>query len=775
MSSGISSPRAALPSGILLFRQQGLQLPLQTQRQVQQEEEEEDSSWLHRNSVGLIAAVPFSEFLCSSASSPIAGASRECRVSRSKFTCVSKGSLEDDLASFKTPLSPQPPHSAFEVLTSSCTACTHSSFGIQPNEVSSFSSQRGVDNGVAAGCSMGKRRMTEDSVLHRTSDNSSRASFVPHSPPTVAAHMSEKTSSCCQNSLSDLLGEKDMQPQFQVPSCTLTSTPLCPPSLSVTREKNGSQKVLVEVAHTTLSGHRNSQEDAVCIHERVAFPPDCVAREGTQLSSASTYSLYGVFDGHNGDHLSNMASLYYLEHFNEALNRVPPSLTSCEVTPTTTQDCCHPSDGDADAHSKALLPENVPPQRFLSNALVQSLIHLDRTLYDTTPFAQRSRSGTTAGVAAFYHGMPMSPHGLVPCYLSIANLGDSRAVLARISDGHVIVSTFDHRVPTYPSERVRVERCGGCVEWDRVDGALEVTRSLGDFIYKLPPEKWLGHPGACDTSASQLGGKTPVVDVTAPMHDIVEIACSQNTNSRIGSVGSLAEEIPPQLSMSSILSLRATPLNQNDDDIERHHMEMRCSLIDNVVSNVADVYEAELTGDEFLVLASDGLWDRMSTEGVVEFVRARLLQSGLLRDGNVLQPMPQPLATADLPKTPIRSSSPLVDFPRRVENTPPPSLFHSGPDAAEVKHIFSMTLLHTDGASRGKQDDGDSSGFATPPPQCAVGRWEQRESPGDSPYSCGTPRRVLQAVANSLADHVVHHLHSADNVTIFLILFHRGG
>ncbi|RNC33339.1 hypothetical protein TcCL_Unassigned03978 [Trypanosoma cruzi] len=204
-------------------------------------------------------------------------------------------------------------------------------------------------------------------------------------------------------------------------------------------------------------------------------------------------------------------------------------------------------------------------------------------------------------------------------------------------------------------------------------------------------------------------------------------------------------------------------------------MEMRCSLIDNVVSNVADVYEAELTGDEFLVLASDGLWDRMSTEGVVEFVRARLLQSGLLRDGNVLQPMPQSLATADLPKTPIHSSSPLVDFPRRVENTPPPSLFHSGPDTAEVKHIFSMTLLHTDGASRGKQDDGDSSGFATPPPQCAVGRWEQRESPGDSPYSCGTPRRVLQAVANSLADHVVHHLHSADNVTIFLILFHRGG
>ncbi|EKF39104.1 hypothetical protein MOQ_000675 [Trypanosoma cruzi marinkellei] len=774
MSTGISSPRAALPSDVLLFRQHGLQLQLQPQRQVQQEEEEEESSWLQRNPVGLIPAVPFSEFLRSSASSPIAGASRECRVSRSKFTGISRGSLEDDLATFKTPLSPQPPHSAFEVLTSSCTACTHSSFGMQTNEVSSFSFQRGLDNGVAAGCSMGKREMIEDSVLQRTSDNSSRASCVPHSPPTVVAHMSEKTSSYYQNSPSDSLGERDMQPQFQVPSCTLTSTPLCPPSLSVPRDANGSQKVTVEVAHTTLSGHRNSQEDAVCIHERVAFPSDCVALEGMQLSSASTYSLYGVFDGHNGDHFSNMASLYYLEHFNEALNRAPPSLTPCEATPTTTQDSCHPSDGNAAAHSKAPSPESIPPQRFLSNALVQSLIHLDRTLYDTTPFAQRSRTGTTAGVAAFYHGTPTSPHGPVPCYLSIANLGDSRAVLARISDGRVIVSTFDHRVPTYPSERVRVERCGGCVEWDRVDGALEVTRSLGDFIYKLPPEKWLAQQGACDTSASQVGGKTPVVDVTAPMHDVLEASCSQNSNSRIGSVGSPVEEIPPPLSMSSILSSRATPLHQNDDDIERHHMEMRCSLIDNVVSNVADVYEAELTGDEFLVLASDGLWDRMSTEGVVEFVRARLLQSGLFRDGKFLQPMPQSPATADLPKTPTRSISPLMDVPPAVENTPPPSLFHSGPDAAELKHIFSMTLLHSDAASRGKQVDGGSSGFATPPPQCAVGRWEQRESPGDSLYSCGTPRRVLQAVANSLADHVVHHLHSADNVTIFLILFHRG-
>merc|ERR1719401_2042955 len=78
--------------------------------------------------------------------------------------------------------------------------------------------------------------------------------------------------------------------------------------------------------------------------------------------------------------------------------------------------------------------------------------------------------------------------------LRVINAGDSRVLLGRrngtIVDGGGTDQglTTDHK-PDHPSERERIERCGGTVEIKegnvaRVNGNLSVSRSFGDRDYK---------------------------------------------------------------------------------------------------------------------------------------------------------------------------------------------------------------------------------------------------------------------------------------------------
>ncbi|CDI77371.1 hypothetical protein EAH_00063470, partial [Eimeria acervulina] len=67
--------------------------------------------------------------------------------------------------------------------------------------------------------------------------------------------------------------------------------------------------------------------------------------------------------------------------------------------------------------------------------------------------------------------------------LIIANAGDSRGAYPL---------SHDHK-PMNPAERARIAAAGGCVMNGRVDGNLNLSRSLGDLFYKsdahIPPEK----------------------------------------------------------------------------------------------------------------------------------------------------------------------------------------------------------------------------------------------------------------------------------------------
>ena len=81
--------------------------------------------------------------------------------------------------------------------------------------------------------------------------------------------------------------------------------------------------------------------------------------------------------------------------------------------------------------------------------------------------------------------------GLIPPEsVYIANAGDSRAVAAIKRSAYEM--SEDHK-PENKSERKRIEDANGFVEDNRVNGILNLSRSIGDFEYKsnpkLPDEK----------------------------------------------------------------------------------------------------------------------------------------------------------------------------------------------------------------------------------------------------------------------------------------------
>ena len=63
----------------------------------------------------------------------------------------------------------------------------------------------------------------------------------------------------------------------------------------------------------------------------------------------------------------------------------------------------------------------------------------------------------------------------------IANAGDSRCVLCR--KGKAVALSIDHK-PDNEGEKKRIEKAGSTISEGRVDGNLNLSRSLGDLKYK---------------------------------------------------------------------------------------------------------------------------------------------------------------------------------------------------------------------------------------------------------------------------------------------------
>lgn len=187
-----------------------------------------------------------------------------------------------------------------------------------------------------------------------------------------------------------------------------------------------------------LQGMRSYMED------RILVVPKLPSREDV--------AVFGVFDGHGGSQVAQLAT-----------ELLPEILTAC-------------------------LTRYVEP----ATAIRECFLQLDEEMRRSQGAALHGfdSTGCTANVIVVIRRASR-------LRLFCANSGDSRAVLCRA--GIALELSQDHK-PHDPREKRRIEAAGGFVaEYEgresssRVDGALAVSRALGDFRFKarpdLPPEK----------------------------------------------------------------------------------------------------------------------------------------------------------------------------------------------------------------------------------------------------------------------------------------------
>lgn len=160
---------------------------------------------------------------------------------------------------------------------------------------------------------------------------------------------------------------------------------------------------------------------------------------------AGRFAFFAVYDGHGGHH----ASEYLRENLHlDILER----LSKCSHTEWSSDDC-RPT--------------------IIKDTLINAYRHTDKTFLADTQY----EDGSVAVTAL-----------VVDKEVWVANVGDSKAVLARVKkDGsgevRAIRLTKDHN-PMIAEERKRVEKRGGFVEDGRVGGVLGVTRAFGDSKIK---------------------------------------------------------------------------------------------------------------------------------------------------------------------------------------------------------------------------------------------------------------------------------------------------
>jgi len=184
---------------------------------------------------------------------------------------------------------------------------------------------------------------------------------------------------------------------------------------------------------SSMQGWRIEMEDA---HTAVLGIPD----------QKDNVSWFAVFDGHAGSRVSAYASHHLLDFVRKK-----------------------------DGFKSSIQQEHSLAMDELMEAVKEGIhsgfLELDEDLRRIPELASgEDRSGSTAVCAL-----------ITEKYLIIANCGDSRAVCC--VNGKPALVSVDHK-PSNDPERERIERAGGSVVIQRVNGSLAVSRALGDFDYK---------------------------------------------------------------------------------------------------------------------------------------------------------------------------------------------------------------------------------------------------------------------------------------------------
>ncbi|XP_038075854.1 integrin-linked kinase-associated serine/threonine phosphatase 2C-like [Patiria miniata] len=184
-------------------------------------------------------------------------------------------------------------------------------------------------------------------------------------------------------------------------------------------------------------GEREDMQDACTLLD------DCTDSITTLPPTVSRIAYFAVFDGHSGARASRHAAQAL--HGN-LFSKFPKTET-----------------GHSDKEIKRCLIDTfkLTDEAFLKQASAQKPVWKD---------------GSTAVCVVAVNNV-----------LYIANLGDSKAMLCRFNEQtqklSLIPLSKEHN-PTMYEERMRIQKAGGTVQDGRVQGILEVSRSIGDGRFK---------------------------------------------------------------------------------------------------------------------------------------------------------------------------------------------------------------------------------------------------------------------------------------------------
>eukprot|EP00941_MAST-03F_sp_MAST-3F-sp1_P000440 g440.t1 len=218
-------------------------------------------------------------------------------------------------------------------------------------------------------------------------------------------------------------------------------------------------------------------------------------------------------------------------------------------------------------HFSEELQKGVSPSRALWNASLSTDLAFWKKIHSPAAILARSENGgrrDNSGTTAICAFFD-GEHGLY-----ISNLGDSRAVLCR--RGKALSVSSDHKpLPNVrPDECARIVAAGGFIFMGRVLGQLAVCRAIGDVDFKAGAS-WL------------------------------ESAMAKNTK-QFGSGFSKF---------------------QNSENAENKNKKKRGAI---VTAEPEIAYVDLQHGDEFLLLACDGLFDVLSSQAAIDEVRKSLSQ-----------------------------------------------------------------------------------------------------------------------------------------------------
>lgn len=200
---------------------------------------------------------------------------------------------------------------------------------------------------------------------------------------------------------------------------------------------------------------------------------------------------------------------------------------------------------------------------------------------------EEDNSGSTAVVAVF-DGRKRT--------LTVAGVGDSLCVLCR--NGHAVEMNKMHRITDNASERERVKNAGGTIRNNRVNGVLAVSRSFGDTPFKTLHEL-----------QSSLNNPSTAAAAGAP-------TSQQQAAKATNAAAAASNALQPPVKTNNLKA-----------KIPLHRL-----VNESLVTAVPEIYTEIITPKtEFALLASDGLWDTMTPQLAISFVREHLSRDKDLR------------------------------------------------------------------------------------------------------------------------------------------------